>query len=571
MGLGGDEKSEPPVKVIEIKTVGAYEVAVLSTKDSTALEKWLDTNQFYFPINKTDVIDSYVQKQWYFIAVKINLGKSDGFQLVTESPRGKAAPKSNYSTGLKLANGELNPLQISFASDRCVFPLKISSVNGQPSEVQVYVLSPEPLLEMTMFEKNERATVGRYAELEVRREQARKNLQALSLGIWEAAWFHSADNSNQLNTPPEVASWDLLPYGTVTENELPQCSKTLLRLKGKTWWLTKQTWTFQPNEMRDLEFQPAVPALAKKLNAKEGYFAAANLALLGTNGATALLSALRETNSIARLNVASVLEQINDPRVVQQLDALLTDPQPEVRARAIFVAMEHWNSKFAEQLFGLLRDPYREIRHEAEFALRQHPDDLSGFIPMFRQMLQDTNSDAQTAGLNMLCYLQVPIPRERLLQFFRLPDREAISLVLTQLRNKNGSGMPDFINNGAGISDTEAVPLLQNSEPIARMIGLRVLYQNAEKQSVELALPLLNDPEPLVRMRTATTLRALTGQHFTEDQADQWQAWWTANKTNFVVELHPEEFRPRWSATNRPPWLMTNHPPPSVSLQNFPH
>jgi hypothetical protein len=209
-------------------------------------------------------------------------------------------------------------------------------------------------------------------------------------------------------------------------------------------------------------------------------------------------------------------------------------------------------------------------RSEADFALAGRPDDLSRYTPVFEQMFRDTNLNVRVSGMKMLWRLRKPIPREQLLQFFRLPDMEAISLVLAQSRNKNGSGMPDFINDGTGISDTEAVPLLQNSEQIARLIGLRVLYQNAEGQSVELALPLLKDAEQAVRMRAGATLRALTGQHFTEDQTDEWVKWWTANKTNFVVELHPEEFRPRWSATNRPPWLMTNRPPPSALPENFP-
>ena len=186
---------EPPVKVVEIKTVGAYKVAVLSTKDSDALEKWLDTNHFYFPTNKSEVIDFYVKQHWYFVAVKINLGKSFS-----------GLP----STSSDLASGELNPLQISFASDRCVFPLKISSVNDKPSEVQVYVLSPERLLEKTMLEKEWGGLVN------------------------------------------------ALPYAKVTKTDLPDCSKFIPRLRFKSWWLTKQTCTFKPEEMRDLEFEPAL-------------------------------------------------------------------------------------------------------------------------------------------------------------------------------------------------------------------------------------------------------------------------------------------------------------------------
>jgi ferric-dicitrate binding protein FerR (iron transport regulator) len=74
-----------------------------------------------------------------------------------------------------------------------------------------------------------------------------------------------------------------------------------------------------------------------------------------------------------------------------------------------------------------------------------------------------------------------------------------------------------------------------------------------------MALPLLKDAEPPIRMRAAATLRAMTGQHFTEEQVDQWQAWWTANQAHFTVELHPEELRPR---RFRPSLDGTNEPPP---------
>ena len=52
-GIDSEGKSEPPVKVIEVKTVGAYEIAVLATKDTGALEKWLEANHFSFPTNAT--------------------------------------------------------------------------------------------------------------------------------------------------------------------------------------------------------------------------------------------------------------------------------------------------------------------------------------------------------------------------------------------------------------------------------------------------------------------------------------------------------------------------------------
>ena len=162
--------------------------------------------------------------------------------------------------------------------------------------------------------------------------------------------------------------------------------------------------------------------------------------------------------------------------------------------------------------------------------------------------------------MKMLWYLQVPMSRAELLQFFNVPDREVISTTLSQFRKADTRGG----NLKYDISDEEAIPLLQNSESLARMIGLNVLYHNAEKQSVELALPLLRDPQQVVRRRAAATLRALTGQHFSDEQPDQWEKWWSENKTNFVVELHPEELRPQHRGTNNFRSFLTNRPPSSV-------
>ena len=562
--LGGDEEVGPePVKVIEIKTVGAYEVAVLSTKDAGALGNWLEANHFSFPTNATDVIDSYVRQQWYFIAARIRLGNEDGFRLV--SPKGREAPKSESPTKLKLASGELHPLQISFASDRCVFPLKISSVNGKPSEVQVYVLSPEPLLEKAMFEKKQQEVVRLNAELDVKREQCKNNLQTLhtammmyGFGVRTGRPIPPPETDDQMHETPEVGFWEVLPYGRVTDKELPESSKQVPRLKNHGWWLTRQTWVFQPEEMRDLEFQPAIPALAGELGDKGGYFAAANLMVLGSNAVPVLLAAVQSVDRTARANAATVLEKINDPGLTGQLRVLLKDQEPEVRLHAVYAAMNHWGSNFDDPFVGLLRDKYLEIRHSAMFGLKTHPEEASKYVPVFREMLKDKNSVVQASGLEMLLGLNVAVPRGDLLQFLKIPNRRLIEMAYSQLRNEK-------------ISCEEAVSMLQNSDVVARLIGLKILYQNADKQSVELALPLLKDPEKLVQMRAADTLQALTGQQFAEDQPDQWEKWWAENKATFNVKQPPVEFRQGgmpW--TNGVSPSFEDNPPPIALPENFP-
>ena len=148
--LGAAEESRAGrVKVIEIKTVGAYEVAVLSSGNAASLAEWLEANHFVFPKDKQGLLDSYVQKHWYFVAVRIN-PEGSGFALKS-GPQKKAAIAP--STRSKLAKGELHPLVLSFPSAKCVFPLAISAVNGKPSEVSLYVLSAEPLMSRVIFEK----------------------------------------------------------------------------------------------------------------------------------------------------------------------------------------------------------------------------------------------------------------------------------------------------------------------------------------------------------------------------------------------------------------------------------
>jgi hypothetical protein len=159
----------------------------------------------------------------------------------------------------------------------------------------------------------------------------------------------------------------------------------------------------------------------------------------------------------------------------------------------------------------------------------------------------------------------VSVPRDELLQFFRVPDPGVIGITLSQFRKADSRGE----NLKYDISDEEAVPLLENSEQLARKIGLNVLYQNASKRSVELALPLLKDSDQQVRLLTARTLRALTGQHFTADQANEWGKWWTANKANFVVQLHPEELRAQ--IPDSPMSGVGDRLPPARLPENSPH
>lgn len=466
----------PPVKVIETKTVGAYEIAVLSAQDSDALTKWLHDNGFYLPPEKHDVVDSYIKRNWYFVAVKINLG---------------GRPSSLPFVSGKLASGELNPLQISFASDRCIFPLKISSINGKPSEVQVYVLSQEPLLERTMlqerlqlFYSNDSA---RAAQMVRWRKRSMDRLVQMEINRFGSLPpdVEAHEIIQSWNCRPAPSQEELQPSAKVTKKELPECFRLIPALGGKSWRLAKHTWTFEPKEMRDLTFEPALPVFRDLLASKYGYFAATSLCSFGSDGLSVLLQAMQDPDATVRTSAAYAFNNLNnwvntkqvfnDPRVTNAAPAWLADPEPAVRMAALYMLTQpgQVNMKFSGPLLALLNDPDPVVRAGAVFD----------------------------AGLD---------------------------------RNDP-------------ISKDVLMALLQNSEPFARMEGVTILYRNAierneAKQSVELALPLLKDPNWFVADLAGSTLRALTGQDFADDEVGNWNVWWNENKAHFAAQVRRSEF-----------------------------
>jgi len=121
---GEGAPSEGGVDIIEEKVVGPYATAVLSATNATALEDWLNANGYVLPAEAEEIVGEYVEKQWYFVAMKINAVEE--------------------GTGEALAEGAIEPIVLSFACNETVFPLRISSLsagNATPPEILLYVLT----------------------------------------------------------------------------------------------------------------------------------------------------------------------------------------------------------------------------------------------------------------------------------------------------------------------------------------------------------------------------------------------------------------------------------------------
>jgi len=117
------EDTNRGVTILEEKTIDYYDISVIEANDKEALYNWLNDNGYYFPIEGRYIADEYIQKNWFFTAVKIN---DERFYRVIAD---------------QLFEGRATPLRLSFKTEKIVYPLKISQLSGMSDESQkdVYV------------------------------------------------------------------------------------------------------------------------------------------------------------------------------------------------------------------------------------------------------------------------------------------------------------------------------------------------------------------------------------------------------------------------------------------------
>ncbi|MFD3918051.1 DUF2330 domain-containing protein [Streptomyces sp. NPDC058595] len=114
--LPGD--AAPPVGVVGRERLGDFDVARLTATDPGALRNWLETNGFELPADLATELRPYVDQEWEYVAVRL-------------------APEED---GARL-RGTLDPLRLSFESDRLIYPMRLSRLADQPQSLGLYVLA----------------------------------------------------------------------------------------------------------------------------------------------------------------------------------------------------------------------------------------------------------------------------------------------------------------------------------------------------------------------------------------------------------------------------------------------
>jgi hypothetical protein len=122
-GFTGNKRRESTVKVLEAGVVGSLDYKIITAERADDLFGWLKENKYTYSGDEA-TLDFYVKKGWVFTVMKI-----DTMQM-----------KKNADGSFL---GEVTPTRFQFASEKLVYPLKITQISVKDkTEALFYVQAP---------------------------------------------------------------------------------------------------------------------------------------------------------------------------------------------------------------------------------------------------------------------------------------------------------------------------------------------------------------------------------------------------------------------------------------------
>ena len=108
-GFGGGRPKPETVKVLEAGVVGSLDYKIIQATKADDLYEWLKDNKYSYSGDEA-TLDFYIKKAWFFTVMKI-----DPMQM-------KKKKDGSYE-------GEVTPTRFTFASEKLVYPLKITQIS----------------------------------------------------------------------------------------------------------------------------------------------------------------------------------------------------------------------------------------------------------------------------------------------------------------------------------------------------------------------------------------------------------------------------------------------------------
>jgi hypothetical protein len=110
-------------------TVGEYDIAILSARESNGLVTFLTESGYRIPDGAADVLGSYIKQKMRFFVARVNLGEQQ-----------------------RLGATFLRPLQVSYQSPKFMLPIRLGTVNAAgPQELFVFALTRHGRVETSNY------------------------------------------------------------------------------------------------------------------------------------------------------------------------------------------------------------------------------------------------------------------------------------------------------------------------------------------------------------------------------------------------------------------------------------
>jgi hypothetical protein len=117
------DKKPTTIKIIEHGVVGSLDYKIIVAEQADDLFTWLKDNQYNYGGDEA-TLDHYIKKKWFFTVMKI-----DPMQMKKKSD-------GSY-------DGEVTPTRFSFASEKLIYPLKITQISVKDkTEALFYIQAP---------------------------------------------------------------------------------------------------------------------------------------------------------------------------------------------------------------------------------------------------------------------------------------------------------------------------------------------------------------------------------------------------------------------------------------------
>jgi hypothetical protein len=183
VGSMAASESLPLITVYGKVILEHYEVSILGAADASALLDWLQKNGYQVNPEAEEILDTYVNQNWAFVAVKLNPGE-----------------KRHYE------NRFLPPLAIRYQHDRLIFPLYISSVStAQTARITLYVIAESTVTSSNYPTKTlkyeeyltEWVVINKYIKACIQRTMADQNGGLVVM--WSGKFAQSADERKIIN------------------------------------------------------------------------------------------------------------------------------------------------------------------------------------------------------------------------------------------------------------------------------------------------------------------------------------------------------------------------------------